>query len=71
MQPGQPARQGDATQRPLVSGTNSRTVLFVLGAVTIAAVLAAAEHLRMVDVPSAILVASRWIVIASLVGYAL
>jgi proton glutamate symport protein len=54
-----------------VSRTGSRTVLFLLGAVSLAAVLAAGQHLQLVVVPSAIVVASRWLVIAALVGYAL
>ena len=49
----------------------TRTVLFLLATLTLAAVLGVVAAIGLIDVPSEILLASRWLAIAGLVSYGL
>ena len=57
---------GDATPKP-----RSATVLFLLATLAVAAVLAVLENAGVLDLPRELLIASRWLAIAGLVGYAI
>jgi proton glutamate symport protein len=61
----------DSTPAPTPNATKTSVVLALLGALTVAALLGAVDHLGLIDVPSAVLLASRWLAIAALVAFAL
>ncbi len=70
---GPPMNQNDRARSPgtpLVPASGSRTVLLLLGAVTLVAVLFAADHLGLVTVAPAVFLGSRLLTIAALVAFA-